>query len=123
MAGLKKPGLYILRDMINYCCTVLRVYTQSDSGGWYEVLYPPAKIRSLLPHFCLVEREKRQSRFLTGSDFGNTADKPQVCAETEKVCNRHPFTMAHNLKASQQQEQEEKRSQEDSVHGQHQVSQ
>lgn len=43
MAGLKKPGLYILCDAINYCCTVLRVYTESDSGGWYELLYLPAK--------------------------------------------------------------------------------
>lgn len=53
MAGLKKPGLYILRDAINYCCTVLRVYTESDSGGWYELLYLPAKnlfsSASLLP--------------------------------------------------------------------------
>lgn len=48
MDGLKKPGLYVLCDVINYCCTALGV---SDSGGWYELLYSPAK-KSVL--FCLT---------------------------------------------------------------------
>lgn len=76
------------------------------------------KICSLLPHFCLVERGKKQSRFLAVFLTSVTQQRAlQVCPETEKVCNHHPFTIAHNLKAHQQQEQEEKRSQEDSVHG------
>ena len=91
MADLKKSGLYFLCDVINYCCAVLRVYTESDSGGWYELLYPPAKD---LPHFCFIEKWKKQSRFLTGSDFSNSEATLQVCVETEKACSRHPLTIA-----------------------------
>ena len=46
----------------------------------------------------------------------------QCSAEMDKVCDCHRCTIAHNLRVSQQQKQEEKRSREDSVHGQHQVS-
>lgn len=71
MSGLRKPHLYILCNVINYCCTVLRVYTESDSSGWNELLYPPAK--NLFPsHSLLPHREgKKQGGVLTGSDFSN----------------------------------------------------
>lgn len=83
MAGLKKPHLCILCNVINYCCTVLRVYTKSDSSGWYELLYPPAKnmfsSHSLLPH---REGEKR-SGVLTCSDFSSRANSP-LCVWRQK---------------------------------------
>lgn len=69
MAGLKKLHLYILCNVINYCCTVLKVYTESDSSEWYELLHPAAKnlfsSHSLLPH----REGGKQVGVLAGSDF------------------------------------------------------
>lgn len=60
MAGFKKPGFYILCDVINHRCTVLGVYTESDSGGWHEVLHPPAKNA-----FCFTLRREKRANWIS----------------------------------------------------------
>lgn len=76
MAGLKKPHFYILCNVINYCCTVLKLYTESDSSEWYELFYPAAK-NLFSSHSVLPHREgKKQLGVLTRFDFSNRMNSP-----------------------------------------------
>lgn len=90
VARLQQPHLCISCNMINYRCTVVRVYTESDSSGWYELLYPPAK-NLFSSHSLLPQREgEKQRRVLTGSDFSSRVNSPQCVWRDKKSVQPSP---------------------------------